>query len=58
LGVSSHARNGCASYDGDGGIDCWLCCEIKLQFHSLLGWYAFWKGWSLHLEVFQYSLLN
>jgi hypothetical protein len=51
LGVSTHMRNGCASYDGYGGFDCRLCCKIKLQFHSLLGWYAFWKGRGLDLEV-------
>jgi hypothetical protein len=51
LGVSSHVRNGCAGYDSGGSFDCRLCCKFKLQFHSLLGWYAFWKGRGLDSEV-------
>ncbi len=51
LGMSSHVHNGYAGYNSDGGFDGGLCCEFQLQFHSLLGWYAFWKGRGLDLEV-------
>jgi hypothetical protein len=32
-------------------IDGGLCCKFELQFHSLLGWYVFWKGRVLDSEV-------